>query len=174
MAAEKDFVGYVKDNQPPFDLYVVDEGTGGVKKHMTVTSQIISNTMIAEADLAAQVSRVSGEIAHWGVMEAKAHKAWQRGELEYRVWREVLTAKLLTPPKLDGMTVKDWKKPTEAAIEAHYRSHPEYLPHQRRLQDLEESYNSCHAILEGFKAKKEMLRAAVRRAVDDAAPRLAV
>jgi hypothetical protein len=132
--------------------------------------------MISEVDLAAQVARVSGEITHWGIMEARARKAWQRGEMEYRVWREVLTAKLLTPP-VDPATklpARDWKKPTEAAIEANYRSNPEYSGHQRRLHDLEESFNAAHAVLEGFRAKKEMLRASVRRSAEDGSPMLSM
>lgn len=168
----QNFVGYVKKNQQPFDLYGVDE-KGEVKKQLTVTAEIVETTMISEVDLAAQVSRVSGEITHWGIVEARARKAWQRGELDYRVWREVLTAKLLTPP-VDPAERKEWKKPTEAVIEANYRSHPEYLTHQRRLHDLEESFNAVHAVLEGFRAKRDMMRTAVRRSTEDGAPMLAV
>lgn len=168
----QNFSGYVSKHQQPFDLYGVNDD-GSIKKLLTVSAQIVETTMISEVDLAAQVARVSGEITHWGIMEARARKAWQRGEMEYRVWREVLTVKLLTPP-VDPAKLKEWKKPTEAAIEANYRSNPEYPVHQRRLHDLEESFNAAHAVLEGFRAKKEMLRASVRRSNEDGSPMMSL
>lgn len=168
----QNFTGYVRAHQQPFDLYGVDDA-GNIQKLLTVTAAIVETAMISETDLAAQVCRVSGEITHWGVMESRARKSWQRGEMEYRVWREVLTAKLLAPP-VDPAKAKEWKRPTEAMIEANYRSQPEYLVHQRRLHDLEESFNAAHAVLEGFRAKKEMLKATVKRSNEDGAPMLSV
>lgn len=164
------FLETAKKIQPPFDLFVMDAGAPEPRKLMVVDAGIVSATMIDESDLAAQVCRVSGEITHWGILEAKARRAWQWAEVQYRQWRERLAVKMLTKPDGD----KEWKKPTEGQIEAAYRSHPDYHGYQMRLQMYEESTNGAHAVLEGFRAKKEMLRSAVRRSGEDGAPQLSI
>lgn len=170
------FLDSAKNIQPPFDLFVVASGKNGeavCKLLMTVQADIVEATCVSESDIAAQVCRVSGEIVHWGVLEAKARRAWQLAELNYRMWREALTVTMFTPPS-DPAAAKAWKKPTGAEIEATYRSHPEYREHQEAIQAMEEGTNGAHAVLEAFKAKKEMLRTAVRRANDDSNATLSI
>jgi hypothetical protein len=59
-------------------------------------------------------------------------------------------------------------------IEAQMRVSPLYPLHQKKLERAEEAYNVAQAVLEGFRAKKDMLRSAVVRSQEDAAPRLSI
>ena len=165
------FADHAKKIQAPFNLYTVQAGE--VRLLVVVGPEIVETVSISEDDLLGQVERISGEITHWGVLGVKARRAWQQGELDYRIWREKLAATMLAPPS-DPVQAKAWKRPTEAQVEAAYRSHPDYRAHQIRLAELEESCNGALAVLDGFRAKKDALKMSVRRSAEDAAPVLSV
>jgi hypothetical protein len=123
---------------------------------------------ITDPGLSRDVSSISVQVAYWGRISAQARRGWQFAERCYRVWRDSFIITALEPKGAD------WKKPTEKAIEAMYRSQLAYSQHQAQIEACEESYNGAQAMFEGLRAKKDMLRTAVIRTHEDSAPRLAV
>lgn len=152
-------------NIEPFDIYAV-RPDGTVAPWYTVTGDIARDIVIREDALAAQVEAVAAQVMHWGRHAALAKRVWEIEEREYRVWK--------AQRYLETLKNAEGKKPTEAFIEATYRTHPEYGPRATRVERAEEAFNAAQAILEAFKAKRDMLKAAVVRAHENGQPRLSV
>lgn len=159
-------------NIRPFNIYTIDD-QGNVGPWFEVTSDVVQELVIQIHDLQTQVQTISVQIQFWGRMESQAKRVWQIEERNYRRWRDAQILALSQPPD-DPELAKGWKKPTEKRIEASYRQMPEYDHYWIAVERAEEAFNGAHAILEGFRAKKDMLRAHVFRSREDGAPRMDV
>ncbi len=147
---------------PAFNIHSVDAETAAHRPWWNVTSGIVQDLVVREEYLRDQVQALPAQIAFWGRMTALTRRVWEIEEREYRHWRDGEVLKLSTPPKDDPK----WKKPTEKTIEATYRSHREYKKWSIRVERAEEAFNSAQAILDGFKAKRDMLRIAAMSSRD--------
>lgn len=159
-------------NMRPFNIFTIDL-KGQVGPWYEVTSEIVRDLVIHDYDLATQVQTISAQIQFWGRMEAQCKRVWQIEERNYRRWRDAQVVRLARPPD-DAVEAKGWKKPTDKQIEATYRQMPAYHRYWDSVERAEEAFNASHAILEGFRAKKDMLRSHVYRSKEDGAVRLSV
>lgn len=155
-----------------FNIYDID-GKGEVKPWYDVGPDIVNELVLSPHNLDLQVQAISAQIQFWGRMEAQAKRVWEIEERCYRQWRDAIILKLSTAPE-DPAKAKTWKKPTEKTIEATYRKDPSYQKFWTATERAEEACAACHAILEGFRAKKDMLRSHVYRSQEDGAARMAV
>lgn len=157
-------------NIQPFNIYAIDESADEAKPWYQVTGAIAKELVISEALLEEQVQSIPAQIQHWGRLEAQARRVWSMVDRKYRIWRDTKKIELLTPP-IDSKAAKEWKKPTEAALEAGYRADRQYPVWQKAIERAEEAFNAAHAVLEGWRCKQEMLKIAVWRRKDEGAPR---
>jgi hypothetical protein len=153
-------------NVQPFNIHAIDDAKDTHQPWYQVTGQIAKELVISEAMIEEQVQSISAQIQHWGRLEAQARRVWQMVDRKYRIWRDTMKVKLLTP---DG--TKDWKKPTEAGLEAAVRADPEYPKWYAEIERAEEAFNATHAVLDGWRCKQDMLKIAVWRRKEDSAPR---
>jgi hypothetical protein len=159
-------------NVRPFNVYTID-GKGAVAPWYEVGPEIVRELVLSPHNLDLQVQAISAQIQFWGRMEAQAKRVWEIEERRYRQWRDSRLLELSQPPS-DPEAAKGWKKPTEKSIEATYRSESAYRKFWMSVERAEEAFNACHSILEGFRAKKDMLRSHVYRSQEDGAARLSV
>lgn len=159
-------------NIRPFNIYNIDD-QGNVNPWYEVTAEVVRDLIIQTYDLQTQVQVISTQIQFWGRMESQAKRVWQIEERNYRRWRDGQYLAFSQPPN-DPIEAKDWKKPTEKKIEALYRQTPEYDQYWAAVERAEEAFNAAHAILEGFRAKKDMLRSHVYRSKEDGQARMSV
>lgn len=159
-------------NLNPFNIYAIHAG-GEIKPWYEVTGAIVKDLVIDEVQLGTQVQTISAQVTHWGRLAAQAKRVWEIEEREYRRWQSYQILQMIEPPA-DAAARKEWKKPTEAVMEATYRTQPDYVKHQERIERAEEAYNACIAIQEGFKAKRDMLMRYVVRYRDETQPHLTV
>ncbi len=147
----------------------LDDGT--VQDWFAVTGPgIVPDLVIREDTLHEQVQLIASQIMYWGRMLAKTKLIWEIAERKYRVWRDDMALTLTNP---EGRP-EGWKKPTDKTVERLARTHPEYTAWYETTEKAEEAYNSTQAVLEGFKAKKEVMKMAVVRHKDNSAPTLSV
>lgn len=156
-------------NLPSFDVLQVDP-TGVVKPWYTVQgATIVQDLIIREADLALQVQTVAAQVGHWGRIVAVAKRVHAMREREYRVWKASCFLDAMTPP-LKASVAKgeklEWKKPTVAEMEAMYRTRPEYSTLNQEVERAEEAYNAASVVLDAFRVKRDALKIAVGRAMD--------
>jgi len=156
-------------NMHPFNIWQV-KPDGSIEPWYEVTGAIVRELVIDENNLGEQVQIVGAQIGQWHRYASLCKRVWEITERHYRVWRDTTTLELLDPQNKPA----DWKKPTEKIVSATIRTLPEYTKHYEAQERAEEAYNSALGILEGFKAKKEIMRATVVKATDYAAARLAV
>lgn len=149
-------------NLEPFEIQSIDP-SGNPQPWYTVTGDIVRDLVIYEHSLAVQVQSTPAQIAHWGRHVAQAKRIWEIEERGFRTWkaRQVLAAS--EPPPENSEEAKVWKKPTEAKIEALYRTHEDYAKWSARVERAEEAFNAATTILEAFKAKAQALKGAVFR-----------
>jgi hypothetical protein len=159
-------------NLNPFNIFAV-HADGTVHPWYEVSGAIVKDLVIDEVALGQQVQTISAQIAHWGRLAAQAKRVWEIEEREYRRWRDQIILEMVEPPA-DPQSRKDWKKPTELVIEATYRTHPEYVAWNQRIERAEEAHNAAIAVQEGFKAKRDMLVRYVTRHRDESQPHLTV
>jgi hypothetical protein len=156
-------------NLAPFNIYQVTQ-KGNAAPWYNVTGGIVKDLVLYEDKLAEQVQTISAQIMHWGRLAAQAKRVWEITERQYRIWRDRTTLTLLDPmTKPDG-----WKKPTKDQCDATIRTQPEYVQHYTNQERAEEAYNAAMAVLDGFRAKRDMIKEAVMRATEGSAARLAV
>jgi hypothetical protein len=158
-------------NIQPWNIYSIDEAKDEVNPWFQVSGAVAKDLVIAEAGIEEQVQSLPAQIQHWGRLESQARRVWSMIDRKYRVWRDTKKIELLTPP-VDPEWRKDWKKPTVDAMEAESRVDPAYSVWQRQIERAEEAYNATHAVLEGYRAKMEMMKIAVWRRKEDGAPRI--
>ena len=156
-------------NLSPFNIYKIN-ADGSVEPWWEVTSAITADLVIYEQTLGHQVQIISGEINKWHRLKAQCYRVWQIEERGYRVWRDRFYLNAIDPEgKEDG-----WKKPTEKAIEAMYRTSDEYATWNARIERAQEAHDSCDAIVEALRAKRDMLKTYVLSSRDGAAHQLSV
>lgn len=160
-------------NMHPFNIWKIIEnknGTVTIEPWYEVDGSIVHDLVIKEHNLREQVQVVAAQIIHWGRMVSQTKRVWEITERLYRQWRDAQVLALLDPPK----KAKDWKRPTEMMVNAQIRTMKDYAFHYQAQERAEEAYNSANLILDGFRAKKEMLKVAVIRRRDDGTPMLDV
>lgn len=140
-------------NIPSFNIHAL--GADGLQAvpWYEVTAEIVRDLVINELTIPMQVATIAADIQKWGRLAALAKRIWELEERAYRSWRSASMLKSLDPTdKPDG-----WKKPTTDAVEAMYRADPDYAKYQVRVERAEEAYNATEALLQAFRAKKDML-----------------
>ena len=157
-------------NLHPFNIYQVSPATGEVAPWFEVTGGIVQDLVLRDDRLHEQVQTIAAQVMHWGRLAAQAKRVWEITERHYRIWRDRTVLTLLDPATKPA----DWKKPTEKQVDGTIRILPEYTTHYQEQERAEEAYNAAMAILDGFRAKRDMIKAAVQRATEGSAPRLAV
>lgn len=152
--ATLDAIIHSLQNMPTFDIYaIVSDGTP--VPWMEVSGpEIAAELVIRESRLAVDVQTVSVKIMEWGRLAARCQRIVDIENRRYRTWK----AKLVEERIAAG------EKLTEKAMEAIYRASPQYDEWSVRIERATEALSSCQAILDGFRAKREMLRAAIRPA----------
>lgn len=148
----------------------IDEETMELTQGQLVEmARVIDEVVIHVEGEEDQARLVSGQIATWGWIAARAQRVYERTEALYRRWREgeFWAAKQAPDPEPKG-----WKKPTDKEAESVYRLHPEYEAWQFRVERSREVWNQCEAIVEAFKAKKDVMRRTQRRLDADEARNL--
>ena len=152
-------------NMEPFNIQAVN-AKGEPQPWYSVTGEIVRDLVIYEPTLAEQVQAIAAQIAHWGRLAAQSKRVWEIEERRFRSWKAERVLELSEPPD-DPELAKVWKKPSEAKIEATYRTDPDYEVQSARVERAEECFNAATAILEGFKAKASVLRWAVFKGRDE-------
>jgi len=169
MATNLDSIIARLQNLHAFNVYQI-QPDGSVAPWFEVTGGIVKDLILHEDKLAEQVQTISAQIMHWGRLVGQAKRVWEITERQYRIWRDRTVLALLDPVTKP----KDWKKPTQAQVDATVRSQPEYTDHYVAQERAEEAYNAAMAVLDGFRAKRDMIKASVLRATENGAARLAV
>lgn len=131
------------------------------------TREVVNDLLLNEHDLIGQVQVIPAEIMNWGRLVARAKRIWEVTERGYRIWRDGMYLELA-----DVETGK--KKPTEAFIQATIRVMPAYREWYQRIEQAEEEYNFLTAILNGWRSKRKLVRKAVVRQHENAAPQIGV
>jgi len=172
MSTELDQYIQRMQNMRPFNVYSVDK-SGNVKPWYEVTANIVSELVIQPYDMALQVQTISNQIQFWGQMESQCKRVWQIEERNYRTWRDAKYLEFVRVPD-DPDEAAAWKKPSDKIATAQYRQLPEYHKKWEAVERAEEAFNASHNILEGFRAKKDMLKSYVYRSHEDGAVKLSV
>ncbi len=123
-----------------------------------VGMSIIPDLVIKEEGLQEQAQAISAQIAHWGRLVAQCKRVVDVVEREYRIWRDTLKMQLIESAE---------KKMTDKSLDAAVRAHADYRIWYVRMESVEEAYNATQAVLEGFKAKKDMMRRIIYRREED-------
>jgi hypothetical protein len=115
-----------------------------------------ADLVIRDGDLALQVQAVSAKIMQWGVLVARAQRVLEVELRRERSWK----AGVLRAAMADG------QKLTEKQQEALYRDQPQYEVWKTQVERATEALRCTEAVLEGFRAKVQLLKSAVYRGVD--------
>lgn len=134
--------------------------------------EIAEQLVIRESTLAVDVMTVGVKIAEWGVLHATAQLAWEVEQRRERSWKANLLEKTMTED--EKLPEKDRRKWTEKLQESLYRSSPDYEEWKMKVERAAFAVNCTQAVLEGFRAKKEMLRASIRPAMEGMNPGFAI
>ncbi len=160
-------------NLPPFTVHKFDDTTNEIAPFMNVTQGIVQELVINEVNLQEQVQAISAQIQYWARLVSIARRTVVVLQRNYRQWQAYKYIQAVTPPQ-DEKESKAFKKPTEEGIKALYRVDPEYIIHQTKIENAEETLSSCEGILEGFRAKLQSMKLSIQRNRDDGMPRLSV
>lgn len=166
MRSSLDAVVFRLQNFPSWNLYQIHPD-GQAKPWFEVTPGIISDLVIRESDLQTQVEALPAQIMFWGRMVAQARRVWEIEERLYRVWRDSLAIQILD----------NWsggKRPTKDQLDQLIRAHENYPGFYQRIERAEEAMNAAEAVLDGFRAKKDLMKVAVIRRHEDGAPQISV
>lgn len=154
-------------NIPSFNIHQVT-ATGETEPWFLVTGGIVKDLILHEDTLAEQVQTIPAQIMHWGRLVGQCKRVWEIAERKYRIWRDTTSLGMLEPTTKPAK----WKKPTGAQVDSTIRTQPEYIVHYTEMERAEEAYNAAMAVLDGFRAKRDMIKAAVMKATENSAPRL--
>ena len=140
----------------PMDWYTVHPG------------ELVLDLVIREEDLMGQISTLSTHIMNWGRIASLAQRVWEIEQRRFRTWKAQQYLAACTKPDDWTPTEKDakgndksWSKPSDKAIEASYRIHPQYAVLEQQVESAAEAYNCAQSFLDAFKAKRDMLRLAI-------------
>jgi hypothetical protein len=140
-------------NIPSFNIHALAEDGMKSVPWYEVTPEIVRDLVINELTIPVQVDTIAAEIQKWGRLSALAKRIWELEERGYRAWRSAYMLKAFNPEgKPEG-----WKKPSTDTVEAQYRVDADYAKWQVRVERSEEAYNATEALLQAFRAKKDML-----------------
>lgn len=153
-------------NIPGVNIHAITaDGQRAVPWYEIQMPTVIADLVVNELTIPMQLERVTAEIQKWGRLSALTKRVWEVEERIYRAWRSEFQLKVIDPTDKP----KEWKKPTEATVEAMYRTQPEYHRLQAHVERAEEAYNTVEATLNAFRAKKDVLIALKRRYHEDGA-----
>jgi len=153
-------------NIPSFNIHALAEDGMKAVPWYEVTPEIVRDLVINELAIPLQVDVIAAEIQKWGRLAALAKRVWELEERSYRAWRSEFMLRTLDPKgKPEG-----WKKPANEAAESMYRVDPDYAKYQVRVERAEEAYNATEALLQAFRAKKDMLMRFAPRYHDQGVP----
>jgi hypothetical protein len=149
----------------PVTMWTLD-ANGEVIPHFQVDGAIIQNLMVDEATLRSQVDRIASEQMHWGRITARQQRCHAVRERQLRQWKARV--------ELEFRKAQDdlGKKTTEAMVEAHYRTAPEYAVVQVNVEACAEAAMVADVIYSAFRSKREMLRTDIVRVPDGSLQRL--
>ena len=153
-------------NIPSFNIYALGQDGNTAIPWYEVNSEIVSQLVVNELTIPLQVETIAAEIQKWGRLSALAKRVWELSERNYRIWRSEFMLKAVNPEDKP----KEWKKPTADLLESMYRVAPEYIAHQVMVERSEEAYNATEAILQAFRAKKDMLMRFAQKYREDGMP----
>ena len=158
-----DKIIHALQNLPTWNVYLIVNGvpTPWLEcQGVEVAEQLV----VRESTLAVDVMSVSVKIMEWGVLAAKAQEIWEVEQRRERVWKaKLLEAAISEDQKKPEKEQRKW---TEKLQESLYRENPEYLVWKERVERAAFAVNCTNAVLEGFRATKEMLRTSVRPAIE--------
>jgi len=138
---------------PSFNInMIVDDGLR-VTPWYEVGREIWRDLVIDELTIRDQLEKIAAQIQQWGRLSATARRVWQMQERGYRAWRSAFLLREMNP---QGQP-EGWKKPTKEQVEAMYRVDPEYHSWQVLVEEAEEAFNAAEALLQAFRAKKDVL-----------------
>jgi hypothetical protein len=164
----------------PYSIYAIN-AEGAVSPWFEVTGAVAGELVLNEQNLAQQVQYISVQISYWARLAAQCKRVWEIEDRNYRIWRSKTWLEILREPEGDEdkpgwrKTAKgDPKAPTKEQAEALYRMNPEYAAWQNRIERAEEAYNATQGILDACKAKRDMLKIAIRRNRETGAPELSI
>ena len=138
---------------PSFNINLISNDGNGTVPWYEAGPEVFRDLVVDELTIPDQVAKVAVEIQKWGRLSALARRVWQIHERGYRAWR---SAFVLTETDPDGKP-SGWKKPTKEQIEAMYRVDPKYHDWQVMIERAEEAYNAAEAMVQAFRAKKDVL-----------------
>lgn len=128
--------------------------------------QFVPELLINPHTLRHQVDSVAAQIAAWGRIVAQCKRVWEVHERRYRHWRSEVELKCLK----EGVPGLE-KSATAKAVEAYYRTLPEYAEFQTKIEAAEEAHGAAQAILDAFREKGQQLRRDVRIGSDGSVTR---
>jgi hypothetical protein len=123
---------------------------------------LIPQLTIRTKDLLSEASTCGAHILYWGIEAARAERHYEQAEAAYRAWRDRMWIEF----KTGGDPAS--KAPSDALCEKKYRTAPEYGEWQRRIADAKEGMRCSQAVLEAFRAKRELIKAQEKLLSDEA------
>lgn len=154
-------------NMSPVNLWEVLP-SGETRPWYEISGQIVNELVVHEDNLLEQAQLLAAQIMYWGRLQSQAKRVWEIEERLYRIWRDTTSLKFAQLKEREG------SKLTKEQIEQQVRAVPGYRNWQERLERAEECYNAVGAVLEGWRAKKDVMRSIVIRRTEDAAPTLSI
>jgi len=155
-------------NLPKWNIYrVLVDGT--TQPWYEVDGRICADLVIREDQLVAQIEQLPIHILQWGRLTAQAKRVWEIAERHYRVWRDSRSLQIMEEAVGAGE-----KRPTKEFVDQTVRADPEYTKYYIEQERAEEAYNAASAVLEGFRAKKDLLRTFAIRYQEQGSPRLSI
>src|SRR5688572_30342613 len=126
---------------PPFPVLYYDEHVGEVREWFWTTREMTTRlAMRTPAERAMMRQEAGNEIVAWTRALAATRRAWQVLERRFREWKgaQYVAAKTKTDAT---------KPPSDAAIEAAYRTRPEYQTLSAAVERAEEATSSLEGIV---------------------------
>lgn len=144
----------------PFNLHYVSPNGETLPWWEIDSNLLLEDLVLSDLDLDGQVQTLALRIAFWGRLCAQAKRIWEIKEREYRIWKA----------RYYIIYREDETKRTEKEIDSLIRLKPEYISLYNDVEKAEEVYNILTAVVEAWRAKKDIVKTAVyRRATEDGA-----
>lgn len=138
-------------NFPPFPVLYYDQDTGEVRDWFWANRDLLPRHSMASTQDRAQLREsVVNEIEAWSRALASTRRSWQALERRFREWKAAQFVAAKIAPK-------EGKPPSEAAIEAGYRTRPEYQTLSVAVERAEESTTALEGIVDALKAAAKLL-----------------
>lgn len=164
-------------NLPPWNIHLLAPNGTSAKPWYEVTGEAIARELIFdELNTMVQVDTVAADIQKWSRLEAMCLRVWQLTERELRTWKAKFSLEAVKPPVFDAEAgeypeKEGWgtdskgkpKAPTQATIEALYRTHKKYAQLSINMERAEEAYNATRMVTEAFKVKARLIERFARK-----------